>query len=233
MRVFAEGVEIITGKYSHVSTTFIQEWNTGYGPVGDSSYSRRRRQRRSSRRGHARRRCGAYPQWIEDFDGEQADLNMLGIYFVDLQGEHIEHRTMVVHNHPECKSRVVYKGALDGQETSRQAVRGRQCTDRTDRAPAPIPTNSTAIWYSHLVPSPIPSRISKSKTAISWEQAMHLPWVASMMRELFCLESRGISETEARKLVVRGFFNELVEEIRYSGHLRSSHERHRQASGTR
>ena len=31
--------------------------------------------------------------------------------------------------------------------------------------------------------------------------------------ELFYLESRGISETEARKLVVRGFFNELVEEI--------------------
>ena len=39
---------------------------------------------------------------------------MLGIYFVD-PGEHIEHRTMIVHNHPECKSRVVYKGALDGK----------------------------------------------------------------------------------------------------------------------
>ncbi len=31
--------------------------------------------------------------------------------------------------------------------------------------------------------------------------------------ELFYLESRGISENEARKLVVRGFFGELVEEI--------------------
>lgn len=31
--------------------------------------------------------------------------------------------------------------------------------------------------------------------------------------ELFYLESRGISETEARKLVVQGFFAELVEEI--------------------
>ena len=31
--------------------------------------------------------------------------------------------------------------------------------------------------------------------------------------ELFYLESRGIPETDARKLVVRGFFGELVEEI--------------------
>ena len=31
--------------------------------------------------------------------------------------------------------------------------------------------------------------------------------------ELFYLQSRGISEIEARKLVVRGFFNELIEEI--------------------
>lgn len=31
--------------------------------------------------------------------------------------------------------------------------------------------------------------------------------------ELFYLQSRGIPETEARKLVVRGFFGELVEEI--------------------
>ena len=47
----------------------------------------------------------------QDFGGEQGDLTMLGIYFSE-SGEHIEHRTMVVHNHPECKSRVIYKGAL-------------------------------------------------------------------------------------------------------------------------
>lgn len=40
--------------------------------------------------------------------------------------------------------------------------------------------------------------------------------------ELFYLQSRGIPEIEARKLVVRGFFGELVEEIgvpAISGHL--------------
>ena len=66
----------------------------------------------------------------QDFGGEQGDLNMLGIYFVD-PGEHIEHRTMVVHNHPECKSRVVYKA----RSTARtRTPPGGQCADRADRA---------------------------------------------------------------------------------------------------
>ena len=38
----------------------------------------------------------------QDFGGPQGDLNMLGIYFAD-PGEHIEHRTMVVHNHPDLQ----------------------------------------------------------------------------------------------------------------------------------
>ena len=62
--------------------------------------------------------------------------------------------------------------------------------------------SSTAIWYLLRARSPIPNRIWKSKTATSSEP-----------EELFYLQSRGIPETEARKLVVRGFFGELVEEI--------------------
>ena len=67
---------------------------------------------------------------------------MLGIYFVD-PGEHIEHRTMVVHNHPDCKSRVVYKGALDGKgaHSTWWATRS-----SSPPPPAPTPTSSTATW---------------------------------------------------------------------------------------
>ena len=170
----AEGVEITTGKDSHVSTTFVQEWAKTAKHVANH----RIHVGEGASLRHSVVTLGGDIVRIrmdQDFDGEQADLNMLGIYFVD-PGEHIEHRTMVVHNHPECKSRVVYKGALDGKGAHSTWV-GNALIE-----PTAIPTNSTAIWYSHLVPSPIPSQISKSKTAISWEQAMHLPWVASMMR---------------------------------------------------
>ncbi|MEE3342440.1 MAG: SufD family Fe-S cluster assembly protein, partial [Bifidobacterium merycicum] len=109
----AEGVEIVTGKHSNVSTTFIQEWNAGSKHVGNH----RIHVGEGASLRHSVVTLGGDVVRIrmdQDFGGEQGDLNMLGIYFVD-PGEHIEHRTMVVHNHPECKSRVVYKGALDGK----------------------------------------------------------------------------------------------------------------------
>ena len=98
----AEGVEIVTGKNSHVSTTFVQEWEKGSKHVGNQ----RIHVGEGASLRHSVVTLGGDVVRIrmdQDFGGEQGDLNMLGIYFVD-PGEHIEHRTMVVHNHPECKS---------------------------------------------------------------------------------------------------------------------------------
>ena len=50
-----------------------------------------------------------------DFRGPGAELNMLGIYFVD-GGQHLEHRVFVDHSQPKCFSRVTYKGALQGKD---------------------------------------------------------------------------------------------------------------------
>ena len=106
----AEGVEIVTGEDSHISTTFIQEWDRGSKHVGNH---RIHVGKEASLR-HSQVTLGGDVVRIrmdQDFGGEHGELNMLGIYFVD-PGEHIEHRTMVVHNEPECKSRVVYKLSL-------------------------------------------------------------------------------------------------------------------------
>lgn len=108
----AEGVEIDIGDNSQMSTTFIQEWDKGSKHVGNH---RIHLGAEASLR-HSVVSLGGDVVRLrmdQDFGGEQGDLNMLGIYFVD-PGQHMEHRTMVVHNHPNCKSRVVYKGALDG-----------------------------------------------------------------------------------------------------------------------
>ena len=90
----AEGVEITTGKDSHISTTFIQEWNKDSKHVGNQ---RIHVGEEASLR-HSVVTLGGDVVRIrmdQDSVGEQGDLNMLGIYFVD-PGEHIEHRTMVV-----------------------------------------------------------------------------------------------------------------------------------------
>ena len=77
----AEGVEITTGKDSHISTTFIQEWNKDSKHVGNQ---RIHVGEEASLR-HSVVTLGGDVVRIrmdQDFGGEQGDLNMLGIYFV-------------------------------------------------------------------------------------------------------------------------------------------------------
>ena len=204
----AEGVEITTGKDSHISTTFIQEWNKDSKHVGNQ---RIHVGEEASLR-HSVVTLGGDVVRIrmdQDFGGEQGDLNMLGIYFVD-PDEHIEHRTMVVHNHPECKSRVVYKGALDGKGAHSTWV-GNALIEPT------APGTDSYELNRNLVLTPGAIADSEPNLEIENGNIIGAGHASSVGRfddeELFYLESRGISENEARKLVVRGFFGELVEEI--------------------
>ncbi|HEU0089999.1 MAG TPA: SufD family Fe-S cluster assembly protein, partial [Pseudonocardiaceae bacterium] len=43
------------------------------------------------------------------------DVELLGLYFADA-GQHLEHRLLVDHAVPHCRSNVVYKGALQGRD---------------------------------------------------------------------------------------------------------------------
>src|SRR4029079_4853102 len=43
------------------------------------------------------------------------DAELTGVYFADA-GQHLEHRLFVDHSVPRCRSRVTYKGALQGQD---------------------------------------------------------------------------------------------------------------------
>ena len=204
----AEGVEITTGANSHVSTTYIQEWAANAKHVANH----RIHVGRDASLRHSVVTLGGDIVRIrmdQDFGGEQGDLNMLGIYFVD-PGEHIEHRTMVVHNHPECKSRVVYKGALDGQGAHSTWVGNALITPNA-------PGTDSYELNRNLVLTPGAIADSEPNLEIENGNIIGAGHASSVGRfddeELFYLQSRGIPETEARKLVVRGFFGELVEEI--------------------
>ena len=204
----AEGVEITTGKDSHVSTTFVQEWAKTAKHVANH----RIHVGEGASLRHSVVTLGGDIVRIrmdQDFGGEQGDLNMLGIYFVD-PGEYIEHRTMVVHNHPDCKSRVVYKGALDGKGAHSTWV-GNALIQPT------APGTDSYELNRNLVLTPGAIADSEPNLEIENGNIIGAGHASSVGRfddeELFYLESRGIPETDARKLVVRGFFGELVEEI--------------------
>ncbi|PKZ59718.1 MULTISPECIES: Fe-S cluster assembly protein SufD [Gardnerella] len=204
----AEGVEIILGKHAHVSTTFIQEWDSGSKHVGNQ----RIHVGEGASLRHTMVTLGGDVVRIrmdQDFGGEQGDLNMLGMYFVD-PGEHVEHRTMVVHNYPECKSRVVYKGALEGKGAHSTWVGNALIKPEA-------PGTDSYELNRNLVLTPGAIADSEPNLEIENGNIIGAGHASSVGRfddeELFYLQSRGVSEIEARKLVVRGFFNELIEEI--------------------
>ncbi|KFI46764.1 Fe-S cluster assembly protein SufD [Bifidobacterium bohemicum] len=204
----AEGVEIVTGADSHISTTFVQEWEKGSKHVGNqrihvgSGASLR----------HAVVTLGGDIVRIrmdQDFGGPQGDLNMLGVYFAEAD-QHVEHRTMVVHNYADCRSRVVYKGALDGK--------GAHSTWVGNALIKPTAPNTDSYELNrNLVLTDGPIADSEPNLEIENGNIVGAGHASSVGHfddeELFYLQSRGVSESEARKLVVRGFFADLIDQI--------------------
>lgn len=204
----AQGVEIRLGADAQLSTTFIQQWDAGSKHVGNH----RIHVGKGASLHHTMVTLGGDVVRIrmdQDFGGEKGDLNMLGMYFAD-PGEHVEHRTMVVHNYPECRSRVIYKGALEGKGAHSTWV-GNALIEPT------APGTDSYELNRNLVLTPGAIADSEPNLEIENGNIIGAGHASSVGRfddeELFYLCSRGISETEARKLVVRGFFNELIEQI--------------------
>lgn len=204
----AEGVEIRTGQDSDVNVTSIQEWERGSRHLASHRITVGRGAQLQhnvvSLSGDVVR-LRADP----DFAGPQGFIDMLGIYFAD-PSSYMEHRTMVVHNHPECKSRVIYKGALDGKG-ARSAWVGNALILPT------APKTDSYELNRNLVLSPGAVANSEPQLEIENGDIVGAGHASSVGRfddeQLFYLESRGIPEEEARKLVVRGFFDQLVVQI--------------------
>ena len=136
---------------------------------------------------------------------------MLGICPVD-PGEHIEHRTMVVHNHPTASPAWSTRARLTARARTPLLV-GNALIQPT--APAPTPTSSNR----NLVLTPALSADSRAEPRNRKRQhhrcrSRLFGGPLRTTRELFYPRNPAASpETDARKLVVRGFFGELVEEI--------------------
>ncbi|MEV4597711.1 Fe-S cluster assembly protein SufD [Amycolatopsis sp. NPDC049253] len=137
------------------------------------------------------------------------DVEMLGVYFSDA-GQHQEHRLFVDHAVPNCKSRVMYKGALQGDGAHSVWI-----GDVLIRAAAEA--TDTYELNRNLVLTPGARADSVPNLEIETgeiEGAGHASATGRFDDEqLFYLLSRGIPEDSARRLVVRGFFHEILVKI--------------------
>jgi len=143
------------------------------------------------------------------FAGEGARVDLFGLYFAD-SGQHQEHQLFVDHAAPRCTSRVTYKGALAGAKAHTVWIGDvliRAAAEGTDT----YELNRNLVLSDGARADSVPNlEIETGEIA----GAGHASATGRFDDEqMFYLRSRGISEAQARRLVVRGFFADLIREI--------------------
>jgi Fe-S cluster assembly protein SufD len=149
------------------------------------------------------------------FDAPGGDAELLGLYFAD-DGQHFESRLLVDHARPDCKSNVMYKGALQGDpESNRPDAHTVWVGDVLIRAEATgtdtFEVNRNLVLTDGARADSVPNLEIETGEIVG---AGHASATGRFDDEqLFYLRSRGIPEEQARRLVVRGFFNEIIAKI--------------------
>ncbi|BBY36562.1 UPF0051 protein [Mycobacterium mantenii] len=143
------------------------------------------------------------------------DAELLGLYFAD-DGQHLESRLLVDHAQPDCKSYVLYKGALQGDSDS--ALPDAHTVwigDVLIRAEATgtdtFEVNRNLVLTDGARADSVPNLEIETGEIVG---AGHASATGRFDDEqLFYLRSRGIPEEQARRLVIRGFFAEIISKI--------------------
>ncbi|MEV0120014.1 Fe-S cluster assembly protein SufD [Streptomyces sp. NPDC050703] len=144
-----------------------------------------------------------------NYAGTGGEAELFGLYVTDA-GQHQEHRLLVDHNTPHCKSNVVYKGALQGDEAHAVWI-GDVLIEAAAEGTDTYEMNRNLVLTDGARVDSVPNLEIETGEIVG---AGHASATGRFDDEqLFYLQSRGIPEDEARRLVVRGFFAELVQQI--------------------
>jgi Fe-S cluster assembly protein SufD len=140
--------------------------------------------------------------------GEGSFSEMLGLYFADAD-QHFAQRTLQSHNAPHATSDLLYKGALKERSRSEysgliKVLPGAQGTDAYQ-------ANRNLV----LSPDAMARSIPQLEIEANEVRCTHGATVSPVEEEhLFYLMSRGIDRVTAQKLVVFGFFGDVLDRIR-------------------
>ncbi|MCI0689819.1 MAG: Fe-S cluster assembly protein SufD [Sporichthyaceae bacterium] len=148
-----------------------------------------------------------YPQ--VNYSGPNGEVELLGLYFADA-GQHLEHRLFVDHAVPHCRSRVSYKGALQGKDAHTVWI-GDVLIRKEAVGTDTYELNRNLVLTDGARADSVPNLEIETGEIVG---AGHASATGRFDDEqLFYLQSRGIPSIEARRLVVRGFFAELIARI--------------------
>jgi Fe-S cluster assembly protein SufD len=143
------------------------------------------------------------------FAGPGGHAELLGVSFAGDE-QHFETRLFIDHSVPNCTSRVLYKNALLG-ESARTVwigdVRIRPSATGTDT----YEMNRNLLLSDGARADSVPNLEIETGDIAGAGHASATGRFDDL--QLFYLQSRGIPEDEARRLVVRGFFADVVQRI--------------------
>ncbi len=143
------------------------------------------------------------------YAGTGGEAELFGLYFTD-KGQHQEHRLFVDHNTPHCTSNVVYKGALQGDDAHAVWI-GDVLIEARAEGTDTYEMNRNLVLTDGARVDSVPNLEIETGEIVG---AGHASATGRFDDEqLFYLMARGIPADEARRLVVRGFFAELVQQI--------------------
>ena len=204
----SENVEILVGEGASLTVVSLQEWSD------DSVHlaSQFARLSRDSFLKHIVVSLGGKVVRVNPSThlAEQgADIEALGLYFADA-GQHLEQQVFVHHDAPHTKSRVTYKGALQGAGARTvwigdvligQKATGTDSYEQNRNLVLTDGTRADSVPNLEIETGDIAGAGHASATGRFDDE------------QLFYLMARGIREDEARRLVVRGFLTEIVQKI--------------------
>ncbi|MFG2037166.1 Fe-S cluster assembly protein SufD [Dactylosporangium sp. NPDC048998] len=204
----ADNVEVLVGDGARLTLVTVTDWDA------DAVQAQHLRFRlgRDARVTHVQVTLGGdlVRQYTSvDYTGRGGEIDAYGLYFADA-GQHFEHRLLVDHSVPDCRSYVAYRGALQGADAHTVWV-----GDVLIRAEATgtdtYEINRNLVLTDGARADSVPNlEIETGEVA----GAGHASATGRFDDEqLFYLMSRGIPDEQARKLVVRGFFHELLHKI--------------------
>lgn len=199
-------VEIVAGPASRVRYASIQEWGEGVTHLG---VQRARLSRDSELRslavgfGASLARAEVECELAE----QGASSEMLGLFFAD-GSQHFDHRSEQDHVAPSCTSDLLYKGAL--RDESRAVYSGWVHVRPDAQKTVAMQTNRNIVLSEHAKADSIPNLEIEANDV----RCGHAASVGPVEEEtLFYLMSRGIPKKEAERLVVFGFFQEVLDRI--------------------
>jgi Fe-S cluster assembly protein SufD len=209
--------EIVIGDGAHVRYVSIQEWGSGVTHLGvQRAEVGRDAEFRSLAIGLGASLARAETETILAAPGGFSE--MLGIFFADEQ-QHFDHRSIQDHVAPNCTSDLLYKGAL--RDASRAVYSGWVHVRPDAQKTIAMQTSRNIVLSEHAKADAIPNLEIEANDV----KCGHAASVGPVDDEaVFYMESRGIPHDEAERLIVTGFFQEVldrvtIDEVRRGGEL--------------